>query len=169
MQTIAESWLVYRLTGSSLLLGSIGFCAQIPVFLCAPIGGMAADRMDRRKLVVATQASAMLLALTFATLTLTHRIRVPYIFVLAALLGIVNAFDIPARQAFLIDMVGRENLMNAIALNSSMFNGARIVGPAIAGILVAKIGEGWCFFANGLSYIAVITGLLLMQIQCVRR
>ena len=164
MQTIAESWLVYRLTGSSLLLGSIGFCAQIPVFLCAPIGGMAADRMDRRKLVIATQVSAMILALTFATLTLTHRIKVPYIFVLAALLGVVNAFDIPARQAFMVEMVGREDLMNAIALNSSMFNGARIVGPAIAGILIAKIGEGWCFFGNGLSYIAVIAGLMMMRL-----
>ena len=169
MQTIAESWLVYRLTGSALLLGSVGFAAQIPVFLFAPLGGIVADRANRQRVVIATQTAAMILALTFATLTLTHRIRVPYIFVLAALLGIVNAFDIPARQAFLIDMVGRENLMNAIALNSSMFNGARIVGPAIAGILVAKIGEGWCFFANGLSYTAVITGLLLMQIQCVRR
>jgi MFS family permease len=169
MQTIAESWLVYRLTGSALLLGSVGFAAQIPVFLFAPLGGIVADRANRQRVVIATQTAAMILALTFATLTLTHRIRVPYIFVLAALLGIVNAFDIPARQAFLIDMVGRENLMNAIALNSSMFNGARIVGPAIAGILVAKIGEGWCFFANGLSYTAVITGLMLMQIQCVRR
>jgi len=169
MQTVAESWLVYRLTGSALLLGSVGFASQIPVFLFAPLGGIVADRANRQRVVIATQTAAMILALTFAGLTLTHRIQVPYIFVLAALLGIVNAFDIPARQAFLIDMVGRENLMNAIALNSSMFNGARIVGPAIAGILVAKIGEGWCFFANGLSYIAVITGLMLMQIQCVRR
>jgi MFS family permease len=164
MQTIAESWLVYRLTGSSLLLGSIGFSAQIPVFLFAPLGGAAADRMDRRKLVIATQASSMTLALTFATLTLTHLIQVWHIFVLASLLGVVNAFDIPARQAFMVEMVGREDLMNAIALNSSMFNGARIVGPAIAGVLIAKIGEGWCFLGNGLSYIAVIAGLLMMRV-----
>jgi MFS family permease len=107
--------------------------------------------------------------LILAALTLTHHVKVWHIFVLAALLGLVNAFDIPGRQAFLIDMVGREDLMNAIALNSSMFNGARIIGPAVAGILVARIGEGWCFFANGVSYIAVIVGLLLMHIQCVRR
>ena len=164
MQLIAESWLVYRLTGSSVLLGSIGFAGQIPVFLIAPIGGVAADRISRHKLVIATQASAMVLALTYAVLTLSHRITITEIFVLASLLGVVNAFDIPARQAFMVEMVGREDLMNAIALNSSMFNGARIVGPAIAGILIAKIGEGWCFFGNGVSYIAVITGLLLMQI-----
>lgn len=164
MQTIAESWLVYRMTGSSLLLGSIGFTAQIPVFLFAPVGGIAADRLDRRKLVIATQASSMTLALTFATLTLTGLIKLEYIFVLAGLLGVVNAFDIPARQAFMVEMVGREDLMNAIALNSSMFNGARIVGPAIAGLLIAKIGEGWCFFGNGMSYIAVIAGLLMMRV-----
>jgi MFS family permease len=169
MQVIAESWLVYRLTGSSVLLGSIGFAAQIPVFLFAPLGGVAADRLSRHRLVIATQASAMCLALTFATLTLTHRIQVPHIFILASLLGVVNAFDIPARQAFMVEMVGKEDLMNAIALNSSMFNGARIVGPAIAGVLIAKIGEGWCFFGNGLSYIAVITGLLLMKVAKVNR
>jgi MFS family permease len=108
----------------------------------------------------------MILALVLSVLTLKNWITVREIFVLAALLGVVNAFDIPGRQSFLVDMVGREDLMNAIALNSSMFNGARVIGPAIAGILVAKIGEGWCFFANGISYIAVIAGLLLMQIQC---
>jgi MFS family permease len=108
----------------------------------------------------------MILALILAALTLTHRVTVPQIFVLAALLGVVNAFDIPGRQSFLVDMVGREDLMNAIALNSSMFNGARVIGPAIAGILVANIGEGWCFFANGISYIAVIAGLLMMKIHC---
>ena len=164
MQMIAEWWLVYRLTGSSLLLGTVGFASQIPVFLVAPIGGTVADRHNRRNLVVATQATAMVLAFLYAGLTLSGRIRVWEIMVLAACLGVVNAFDIPARQAFLVDMVGKEDLMNAIALNSSMFNGARIVGPAIAGILVAKIGEGWCFFANAVSYIAVITGLLMMVV-----
>ncbi len=165
MQTVAESWLVYRLTGSPLLLGAAGFASQFPVFLVAPLGGIAADRFNRQRLVIATQISSMILAAIFATLTLTGVVRVWHIFVLAALLGVVNAFDIPARQSFLVDMVGKEDLMNAIALNSSMFNGARIIGPAIAGILVAKIGEGWCFFANSASYIAVIAGLLLMNVD----
>ena len=164
MQTIAEAWLVYRLTGSSLLLGAVGFCSQIPVFVIAPLGGIVADRYNRQKVVISTQVCSMVLAGIYAALTLSGRIQIWQIFVLAALLGIVNAFDIPGRQAFLMDMVGREDLMNAIALNSSMFNGARIVGPAIAGILVAKIGEGWCFFANSASYIAVIAGLLMMRI-----
>ncbi len=165
MQSVAQSWLVYQLTRSSLLLGSVGFASQIPVFLAAPLGGMVADRYHRQRVVIGTQIASMALASILAALTLTHRVTVPEIFVLAALLGIVNAFDIPARQSFLVDMVGKEDLMNAIALNSSMFNGARIVGPAIAGILVAKIGEGWCFFANAVSYIAVIIGLLMMQVQ----
>jgi MFS family permease len=165
MQTVAQSWLVYRMTNSALLLGTVGFSSQIPVFLMAPIGGIVADRFNRRRVVIATQIASMILAGILAALTLTHRIQVWQIMVLAAGLGVVNAFDIPARQAFLIDMVGREDLMNAIALNSSMFNGARIIGPAVAGILVASIGEGWCFFANAVSYIAVIAGLLLMRIE----
>src|SRR3984893_5869163 len=165
MQNIAESWLVYRLTGSALLLGAVGFASQIPVFLVAPLGGIAADRFNRQRVVIATQVSSMLLAFILAVLTLTHTVHKGHIFVLAALLGVVNAFDIPARQSFLVEMVGKEDLMNAIALNSSMFNGARIVGPAVAGILVAKIGEGWCFFANGVSYIAVIIGLVMMRVQ----
>src|SRR6202045_1380697 len=169
MQTVAQSWLVYRLTGSSLLLGSVGFASQIPVFLMAPVGGMAADRFNRQRIVIANQVASMILAIVLALLTLTHMVKVWHIFVLAALLGVVNAFDIPGRQSFLVDMVGREDLMNAIALNSSMFNGARVVGPAIAGILVAKIGEGWCFFANGVSYIAVIVGLMLMRVDCPAR
>jgi len=169
MQTVAQSWLVYRLTGSSLLLGSVGFASQIPVFLVAPIGGMVADRVNRHKVVISTQIASMVLAFILAALTLTHTMKVWQIFVLAALLGVVNAFDIPGRQSFLVDMVGRDDLMNAIALNSSMFNGARVIGPAIAGILVARIGEGWCFFANGVSYIAVIIGLLLMRVHCPRR
>jgi MFS family permease len=164
MDNVAEAWLVYRLTGSSLKLGTVGFCSQIPVFLFAPLGGIVADRYDRHKIIIATQALSMGVAGVLAILTLTHRVQVWHVFVLAALGGVINAFDIPARQAFLSDMVGREKLMNAIALNSSMFNGARIVGPAVAGILVASIGEGWCFGANSLSYIAVITGLLMMKL-----
>ena len=165
MQSVAQSWLVYRLTGSALLLGSVGFASQIPVFLFAPLGGITADRLNRRYVVIGTQVASMLLAFILAALTLTHKVQVWHIFVLASLLGVVNAFDIPGRQSFLVDMVGKEDLMNAIALNSSMFNGARVIGPAIAGILVAKIGEGWCFLGNAISYIAVITGLLLMRVQ----
>ncbi len=165
MDNIAEAWLVYRLTGSSLLLGTVAFAGQIPVFLLAPIGGMVADRWNRHRVVIATQAISMVLAGILAFLTLTHRVTVWEVMVLAALMGAVNAFDIPARQAFLVDMVGREDLMNAIALNSSMFNGARMIGPSIAGILVASIGEGWCFAANSISYIAVIAGLLLMHVN----
>jgi MFS family permease len=164
MDNVAEAWLVYRLTGSSLKLGTVGFCSQIPVFLFAPLGGIVADRYNRHKIILTTQALSMGVAGVLAILTLTHRVQVWHVFVLAAMGGVINAFDIPARQAFLSDMVGREKLMNAIALNSSMFNGARIVGPAVAGILVASIGEGWCFGANSLSYIAVITGLLMMKL-----
>lgn len=165
MQSVAQSWLVYRLTGSAALLGLVSFAGQIPIFILSPIGGYAADRLNRHRVVIATQTASMLLALVLSALTLTNRIRIWELFVLAALLGIVNAFDIPARQSFLVEMVGRTDLMNAIALNSSMFNGARMIGPAIAGVLVAKIGEGWCFFANGISYIAVIWGLLLMKVN----
>jgi len=165
MQSVAQSWLVYRLTGSALLLGSVGFASQIPVFLFAPLGGITADRVNRRHIVIATQNAAMMLAFILAALTLSHKVQVWHVFVLASLLGVVNAFDIPGRQSFLVEMVGKDDLMNAIALNSSMFNGARVIGPAIAGVLVAKIGEGWCFFGNGVSYIAVIIGLLLMKVQ----
>jgi MFS family permease len=164
MQNVAQAWLVYRLTGSSVLLGGIGFCGQIPIFLLSPLGGIVADRFHRQKVVIATQTASMLLALVLAVLTLSGAVRVPHIFVLAAALGIVNAFDIPARQSFIVEMVGKPDLMNAIALNSSMFNASRVVGPAIAGILVARIGEGWCFFVNGVSYVAVIAGLLLMRV-----
>lgn len=166
MQSIAQSWLVYRLTGSSLLLGVVVFASQIPIFLLSPIGGAVADRYNRHRVVIATQTIMMILAFILAFLTLSTRMHITVweIMVLASLLGVVNAFDIPARQAFLVEMVGREDLMNAIALNSSMFNGARIIGPAIAGILVATIGEGWCFFANAVSFIAVIAGLLMMKI-----
>ena len=164
MQSVAQAWLVYRITHSSLLLGSVGFAGQFPVFLAAPLGGIVADRYNRQRVVIGTQVASMLLALILAVLTLTNRITVREIFWLAALLGVVNAFDIPGRQSFLVEMVGKDDLINAIALNSSMFNGARIIGPAIAGLLVAKIGEGWCFFANAVSYIAVIIGLFMMRV-----
>ena len=164
MDNVAEAWLVYRLTGSSLLLGTVSFAGQIPVLLMAPLAGLVADRFNRRKTVIVTQSASMIIAGTLAALTLSKRVTVEQVIVLAALMGVVNAFDIPARQSFLVEMVGREDLMNAIALNSSMFNGARIIGPSMAGILVASVGEGWCFFANSVSYIAVIAGLLLMKI-----
>ena len=165
MQTVAEAWLIYRLTGSSVLLGVLGFVSQIPIFLLSPLAGLAADRWPRQRVVIATQTASMMLAFTLATLVLTGRIRVWEIITLATLLGTVNAFDVPARQSFLIEMVGREDLLNAIALNSSMFNGARVAGPAIAGILVALIGEGWCFLLNGVSYLAVLAGLFMMRIE----
>lgn len=163
MQQVAEAWLLYRLTKSSLLLGGISFASQIPVFLLGAIGGHVADQFDRRRILLLTQTLSMTLAGTLAALTLSGAIREWHLFVLASLLGIVNAFDMPARQSFLVQMVNREDLINAIALNSSVFNGARIVGPAVAGLLVAAIGEGWCFFANSVSYIAVLAGLFMMK------
>jgi MFS family permease len=169
MQSVAQAWLVYSMTKSALLLGTVGFASQIPVFLVAPFGGITADRVNRQRLIIATQTCSMILAGILAWLTLSGRVHVWHIFLLAGLLGVVNAFDIPGRQAFLIDMVGKEDLMNAIALNSSMFNGARVIGPAVAGILVARIGEGWCFAANSVSYIAVLIGLLLMKVRSVPR
>ena len=165
MDQVAESWLVYRLTGSALLLGTVAFAAQISVFLLAPIGGALADRLDRRKILICTQSSMMLLTFVLAWLTLSHRVHIWQVVTLAALTGVVNAVDLPARQAFVVDMVSRADLVNAIALNSSMFNGARVIGPALAGIVVAAIGEGWCFFANGVSFIAVIAGLAMMKID----
>jgi MFS family permease len=169
MDQIAESWLVYRLTGSALLLGTVAFAGQIPVFLLAPVGGALADRYDRRKILIATQSTMMALTFVLAFLTLSHRVQVWHVMTLAALMGVVNAIDLPARQAFVADMVSRADLVNAIALNSSMFNGARVVGPALAGIVVAAIGEGWCFFANGVSFLAVIAGLAMMKMERPRK
>jgi MFS family permease len=146
------------------MLGVAAFASQAPVLLFATIGGAVADRVDRHRIIVTTQILSMILPLTLAALTLTGIVRVWHVMALAACLGVVNAFDIPARQAFIVDMVGREDLMNAIALNSSMVNGARVVGPAVAGILVAAVGEGWCFLLNGISYLAVIAGLLMMDL-----
>jgi MFS family permease len=165
MDMVAEAWLVYRLTGSSLLLGTVTFAGQLPVLLISPCAGLVADRLNRRKIVITTQFASMIIAGILAGLTLSKHVTVEQVIILAALMGVVNAFDIPARQSFLVEMVGREDLMNAIALNSSMFNAARIIGPSIAGILVASFGEGWCFFANSVSYIAVIAGLLLMKVR----
>lgn len=165
MDTVAEAWLVYRLSHSPLLLGVAAFASQIPVFLLAPWGGVLADRYDRRKILLWTQALSGIQAMILAILTLTHVVTIWHVIILAAGLGIVNAIDMPTRQAFVVDMVSRDDLMNAIALNSSMFNGARVVGPAVAGVVVAAIGEGWCFFANAVSYVAVITGLVMMRME----
>jgi MFS family permease len=140
------------------------FASLAPVVLFATVGGTVADRTSRHRIIIATQTASMVLPLILAVLTFTGAVRVWHVLVLAACLGVVNAFDIPARQAFLVEMVGREDLMNAIALNSSMVNAARVVGPAVAGVLVAAIGEAWCFLLNGLSYVAVIAGLVMMQV-----
>ena len=165
MQSVAQSWLIYRLTGSAALLGLIGFAGQIPIFVLAPLGGVVADRLNRHRVLVATQSAMMVLAFALAALTLGGIVQEWHIFVLATLLGIANAFDIPTRQAFLAETVKREDIVNAIALNSSMLNGARIVGPGIAGLVVAAFGEGWCFLLNALSYVAVIGALLVMHID----
>lgn len=165
MQTVAQSWLVYRLTRSAALLGAVGFASQIPVLFIGPLAGIVADRYSRQRIVIGTQTMMMIQALAMAALTLTHRIQVWQVFCLALMLGVCNAFDVPARQSFIVEMVGKDDLMNAIALNSSMFNAARSIGPAIAGALVAALGEGLCFLLNGLSFIAVIAGLLLMKIN----
>ena len=165
MQSVAQSWLVYRLTGSPFLLGLTGFAGQIPALLLAPIGGVLADRHDRRLIIIATQAVSMLQALILAVLTLSGHVTVEVVIALALLLGIINAFDMPARQSFLVELVGKDDLMNAIALNSSMFNGARIVGPAIAGMIIGWLGEGICFAVNAVSFLAVLAGLLIIKIE----
>jgi len=164
MQSVAQSWLVYRLTGSSVELGAVGFCSQIPVLLLATVGGAVADRYRKHPIIVATQTISMLLAFILATLTFTGTVRIWHVFVMASLLGTVNAFDIPARQSFVVEMVGKTDLMNAIALNAAIMNVSRVVGPAIAGLTVALIGESWCFLLNGVSFLAVIAGLLMMQL-----
>ncbi len=165
IQQIAMSWLVYRLTKSAFMLGMVGFVATAPGVFITPFAGVAADRWNRHRMVIATQTGAMLQALALAALVLTGTIRVWHILALSAFVGIVNGFDMPARQSFLLEMVeDREDLPNAIALNSSMFNGARLVGPAIAGALIAVVGEGICFLLNGLSFLAVLAALLAMRV-----
>ncbi len=164
LQSVAQAWLVYRLAGSAFLLGLVGFCGQLPVLLLSPLGGAAADRLDRRRMLIVTQSSAMALALLLGSLTVARLVTVPAVMAIAAGLGVVNAFDMPTRQSFVIEMVTRDDLPNAIALNSSMVNAARMLGPAVAGVLVATVGEGWCFILNGLSYVAVILALLRIRV-----
>jgi MFS family permease len=164
LQTVAQSWLVYRLTDSPLLLGLAGFVGQAPVFFLAPLGGAAADRTDRRRLLLFTQSASAVLAGVLGVLTLSGHVRIAHVFLLAGLLGAVNAVDIPTRQSFVVEMVGREDLPNAIALNSSAVNAARVLGPAVAGFLVAAVGEGWCFVLNAVSFLAVLGGLALIRV-----
>ncbi len=166
MTRLATSWLVYRLTGSSLLLGVISFASQIPTFLLAPAAGVWVDRWERRRVLLVTQFLAALQSLAMAGLTLSGRITVPEILCLSVFQGLINAFDMPARQSFLVHMVdGRADLSNAIALNSTMVNGARLLGPALAGLVIAAVGEGYCFLIDGVSYFAVIASLAAMTVQ----
>jgi MFS family permease len=165
MTRIATSWLVYRLTGSALLLGVVGFAGQIPSFLLAPFAGVWVDRWDRHRLLVGTQVLAMVQSVVLAVLTLTGRVTIWHVIALSVFQGVVNAFDMPARQAFVVEMVERrEDMANAIALNSSMVNAARLLGPSLGGVIIAAVGEGWCFMIDGVSYIAVIASLLAMKI-----
>jgi len=166
MTRIATSWLVYRLTGSAFLLGAVTFAGQIPAFFLAPIAGVWIDRWDRHRTLVWTQALSMIQSFALAGLTLSGRINIASLIALALMQGLINAFDMPARQAFVVEMIAdRGDLSNAIALNSSMVNGARLVGPAIGGLVIAAVGEGYCFLIDGISYIAVIISLLAMNVR----
>jgi MFS family permease len=166
MTRLATSWLVYRLTHSALLLGVVTFAGQIVSFALGPFAGVWVERLNRRKLLVWTQAAAAIQSLAMAALTLAHVITLWEVVALAALQGLINAFDMPGRQSFLVQMVDdRNDLSNAIAINSSMANGARLIGPAIAGLVIGAFGEGWCFLIDGISYFAVVASLLLMRIK----
>jgi MFS family permease len=164
MQNAAQQWLVYEQTSSAVLLGVFGFASQVPMLLLAWMGGYVGDRYSRHRGVITTQALSMVLAFVLAGLTLGHIIETWHLILIAFLVGIINAFDVPIRQAFFVHMVHKDDLPNAIALNSSIFNGARIIGPPLAGFAIAYIGAGWCFFMNGVSFIAVIVALLMMRI-----
>jgi MFS family permease len=166
MTRIATSWLVYRLTGSALLLGTVSFAGQIPTFIFAPFAGVWVDRLDRRQVLVWTQTLSMIQSFLLAALTFSGHITIELILILSVMQGIVNAFDMPGRQAFMVEMVGdRADLGNAIAINSSMVNVARLIGPSLAGMLIAVTSEGWCFLIDGISYIAVIASLLMMRLE----
>lgn len=162
---VAMGWLVYRLTSSAWALGAVGFAGQIPTFLLAPIAGVLIDRWDRHRVLVLTQILSMIQAALLAFFSLTGTITVAHVLALSVMQGIVNAFDTPARQAFVVEMVdAREDLPNAIALNSTLVNGARLIGPSVAGVLIAAVGEGYCFAIDAASYVAVIASLLLMRV-----
>lgn len=163
--TTATNWLIYRLTGSALMLGTVAFAGQFPAFLFGPVAGIFVDRWDRHRLLVITQTLSMLQSFALAALVLSGRITLEWILVLNVVQGLVNSFDMPARQAFLLTMIeNKEDLGNAIALNSSMVNLARLIGPSVAGVVIALTSEGWCFLMDGVSYIGVIVGLLMMRI-----
>jgi len=165
MQQVAMIWLVYRLSDSEFLLGLVGFCSQVPSFFLAPMAGVFTDRWNLHRMIIVTQSLAMLQAAVLVGLALSGVVTVWHVILLSVFLGLVNAFDVPARQAFLIQMVeGRESLASAIGLNSSMFNGARLVGPAIAGVLIAAAGEWLCFLVNAVSYVAVLAALMAMRL-----
>ncbi|HBS59058.1 MAG TPA: MFS transporter [Firmicutes bacterium] len=166
MQRITIGWLVYRLTNSALMLGTVSFASQIPILVLSPIAGVLADRLSKHKLLVITQSLAMLQAAILAVLVLTEQVQVWQIIALGTCLGIINSFDMPVRQSFIIDMIEeKEDLANAIALNSSLVNGGKLLGPSVAGILIVFLGEGMCFLLNALSYVAVIFALLSMTVQ----
>ena len=164
MQQVAQSWLIYRLTGSATLLGVVGFATQIPVFALGAIGGVVSDRYSAHRVAVWTQSLALCQAIVLSVLTLSGWIQPAHIILLGFVLGLVSAFDMPARQALVHKMVAAEDLANAVALNSSMINAARIIGPGVAGLVVAKLGEGACFLINAISYLAVIVALLAMRL-----
>jgi MFS family permease len=164
MQSVAQAWLVLKLTNSSMALGVVAFAGYMPIVLVGLFAGVVVDHVDRRRLIIAAQILLMMSAFVLSALTWAGMVRVEYVIILAALNGLVSSFDMPGRQAFVVDMVGREDLPNAIAMNSMIFNGARMVGPAIAGLLIAIIGVAGCFFVNGVSYLAVIWGLLEMDL-----
>src|SRR6202023_3201647 len=166
MTRIATSWLVYRLTDSPVLLGIVSFAGQVPAFFLGPLAGVWVDRWDRHRTLVVTQILSLIQSFALAALALLHVITIWEIVLLSLTQGLINAFDMPARQSFVIQMVEkRADLGNAIALNSSMVNGTRLIGPAIAGVLIAAVGEGWCFLIDGFSYFAVIASLLMMRIK----
>ena len=167
IQRIAMMWLVYQLTGSALLLGVVGFCEQIPIFVIAPFAGVYADRWDKHLALCRIEAFAMLQAFLLGLLTLLNMVQIWHVIVLSLCLGIINAFEVPIRQSFVVEMVSRnkESLQNAIALNSTVFNLSRLIGPSVAGILISSVGEGWCFMVNALSYSLVLASLLMMHIQ----
>jgi MFS family permease len=167
---VATSWLVYRITGSTIALGIVGFAGQIPTFVVAPFAGVWVDRWNRHRVLVVTQVLAMLQSAALAILALTGKISLAVVIALSLFQGLINAFDVPARQSFVVQMVeDREDLPNAIALNSSMVNAARLLGPSIGGILIALVGEGWCFAIDAFSYLAVIASLLAMRIPVALR
>src|SRR2546425_4821588 len=169
MQNVGEGWLILTLTNSPFYVGLTSALSSCGLVLFSLYAGVIADRVDKRRVIVFMQLAFMLEALTVSVLVWTGVIAVWEVLVLATILGIASAFDIPMRQSFIVEMVGKDDLMNAIALNSSLFNGARVIGPAIAGVLIGAVGIAWCYFLNGLSYIAVIAGLLMMRLPPVAR